>query len=263
MERNGPHHDVTQLAGPDALNDEQIDADRGRDLPHFDEEHQNYAEPDRVDAILQQHRIQQRYGHHDHAEALDQAAEHGVEHKQRQEELQPGQFEVDQKLGDLLADAGITDGVGKHERGIDDEQDVAADPNRGFQRGHENVKIEFAADHSDHHGQQASDRRRLGRRDQARIDTSHRAADQEHKRQDVENGAQQFADRPGAAFDRRHARSQPGVHGDVGHEHEGQQEPGHDAGHEQLRHRRFGERAIDDHRDARRKQNPERPAGGQ
>src|SRR5882724_9712130 len=155
MERNGPHHDVTQLAGPDALNDEQIDADRGRDLPHLDEEHQNDAEPDRVDAILQQH------GHHDHAEALDQAAEHGVEHKQRQEELEPGQSKIDQKLGDLLADAGIADGVGKHERGIDDEQDVAADPNRGFQRGHENVEIEFTADHGDHHGQQTSDRRSL------------------------------------------------------------------------------------------------------
>src|SRR5229473_945166 len=150
MERNGSHHDVTQLAGPDALNDEQIDADRRRNLPHLDEEHQNHAEPDRVDAVLQQHRVQQWYGDHDHAEALDQAAEHGVEHKQRQEELEPGQFEVHQKPGDLLADAGITDGVGKHERGIDDEQDVAADPNRGFQRGLQHTEIEFAADHGVH-----------------------------------------------------------------------------------------------------------------
>ena len=79
----------------------------GEIWPDLDEQHQDDAEPDRIDAVLQQHRIEQRHGDHDHAEAFDQAAEHRVEHEQRDEEFQPRQFQLDQKLRDLLADAGI------------------------------------------------------------------------------------------------------------------------------------------------------------
>ena len=128
-----PMHNVAELAGPDALDHKQVDADRRRDLAHLDEQHQDDAEPDRIDAVLQQHRIQQRHRDHDHAEAFDQAAQHGVEHEQRKEELELRQFQIDQKLGDLFADAGIADRVGEQEGGVDDEQDIAAHPDRGLQ----------------------------------------------------------------------------------------------------------------------------------
>ena len=50
------------------------------------------AEQDRVDAVARQHRIEQRHGDDDHAEALDQAAQHREQHEQRQVEFELGSF---------------------------------------------------------------------------------------------------------------------------------------------------------------------------
>jgi len=114
----------------DALDLEQVDADRRRDLSHLDEQHEDHPEPDRIDAILNQHGIEQGYRHHDHAEAFDQASQNRVQHKECAEELQPRQLQADEKPGDLLSHAGIADRIGECVGGIDFEQNIAADPHR-------------------------------------------------------------------------------------------------------------------------------------
>src|SRR5258705_9801326 len=124
MERDGAEHDLAQLAVPNALNDEQIDADRRRNLPKLDKQHEDHAEQDWIDAVVRQHRKDQRHRNHDHAEAFDQTAQHGVENEQREEEFEPGEIEADDERRDLLADAGETDGIGEHVGGEDYEQDV-------------------------------------------------------------------------------------------------------------------------------------------
>src|SRR6202007_899886 len=102
--------------------------------------------------------IEQRHRDDDHAEAFDEAAEHGVEHEQRDEKFKPRQFQADQELRDLLADAGIGDRVGEDIGGIDDEEDVAADAHRRLQRVAQHSEIKLAPEESDDHREQASDR---------------------------------------------------------------------------------------------------------
>src|SRR6516165_87509 len=124
MERDGAKDHLAQLAVPNALDDEQIDADRRRDLAEFDEEHENDAEQQRIDAVARQHRKEQRHRDHDHAEAFDQAAEHGVEDEQGEKKLQPCQMQADDKGGYPLADARYAEGIGEDVGREDDEQDV-------------------------------------------------------------------------------------------------------------------------------------------
>ena len=83
-----PYTTSRQLAVPDALDHEQVDADRRRDLPELDVDHQDHAEQDRIDAVAAEDRIEQRHRDDDHAEAFDQAAEHGEQREQHQIELQ-------------------------------------------------------------------------------------------------------------------------------------------------------------------------------
>src|SRR5262249_47851357 len=80
---------------------------------HLDKQYQDHAKPDRVDAILQEHRIEQRYCDDDHAEAFDETAEHRIEHEQRAKKFQPRQLQTHQELRKLLADASIGDRVGE------------------------------------------------------------------------------------------------------------------------------------------------------
>src|SRR6266566_9433058 len=101
VERDRAEHDVLQLAVPDALDHEQIDPDRRRDLPKLDEQHQHDAEHDRVDAIAVQHRKDQRHGDHDHAETFDQAAQDRVEDEQCDEEFQAIELQLDDEFGHL------------------------------------------------------------------------------------------------------------------------------------------------------------------
>ena len=89
--------------------------------------HEDDAEQDRVDAVAGEHRIEQRHGDDDHAEALDQAAEHREEHEQRQIEFELAKLQADDELGDLLADAREADARGEDVGGEDQEQDVAAE----------------------------------------------------------------------------------------------------------------------------------------
>lgn len=51
MERDRAQDHADRLAIPHTLNDEQVDANRRGDLPEFNEHHQDYAEPDRIDTV--------------------------------------------------------------------------------------------------------------------------------------------------------------------------------------------------------------------
>src|SRR4051812_42871867 len=124
VERNRAEHDVLQLAVPDALDDKQIDADRRRDLPKLDEQHQHDAEHDRVDAVAVQHRKDQRHRDHDHAEAFDQAAEDREQDEERPEEFQTAELQADDELRHLLANAGKADRIGEDVGGEDNEQNI-------------------------------------------------------------------------------------------------------------------------------------------
>src|SRR5262245_28911379 len=125
VKRNGAEDDFAQLAVPNALNDEQIDPDRRRNLTKLDEQDQDDAEQERVDAVTGQHWKDQRYRDHDHAQAFDQTAEHGVKNEQRQEKLQPAQLQPHDKCRHLLSDAGEADSIGKYIGGEDDEQNIS------------------------------------------------------------------------------------------------------------------------------------------
>src|SRR5258708_5230366 len=103
MERNGAEDHFAQFTVPDALYDEQIDSDRRRDLPKLDEEDQNDAEQQRINAVTRQDRKDQRHSDHDHAQTFDQAAEHGVEYEQRQEEFQPRKMQANDECRHLFA----------------------------------------------------------------------------------------------------------------------------------------------------------------
>src|SRR5262249_22795121 len=125
VERNRAENDLAQLAVPDALDHEQVDADRRRNLPELDEQHEHDAEQDRVDAVVLQHRKNQRHRDYDHTEAFDQTAEHGVEQEQREKELEPAQIEPNDEGRHLFADAGKADRIRENVGGEDDEQDVS------------------------------------------------------------------------------------------------------------------------------------------
>src|SRR5262245_1208900 len=116
MEWDCSQHNLGQLAIPDALDDEQIDADRRRNLTELDVDHQDNAEQDRVDAVAGKHRIDEGHGDDDHAEALDQAAKHGEQGEQRQIELELAQVQADDEGGDLLTKTGKGESRGKYIR---------------------------------------------------------------------------------------------------------------------------------------------------
>src|ERR1700730_6565113 len=109
MKWNGALHHVAKFAVPDALNHKQIDADRWGNLPHLDEQHENDTKPDRINAVLQQHGVEQRHRDNDHAQAFDEASKHGVKYEQCKKERKLRKLQVNEKLSDLLTHAGIAD----------------------------------------------------------------------------------------------------------------------------------------------------------
>ncbi len=185
MERDCAEDNVAELAVPDALDDEQVDTDRRRDLSELDEEHEHDPEQDRIDAVVLQHREDQRHGDDDHAEALDQAAQDRVEHEQREEEFEPAQVEADDEARDLLADAGEADRIGEDVGGQDDEQDVSRELDRVRHRLDQTAQRETARHRAQDDRQRASDGGALGGGDEAEIDAAERAADQNNERKHV------------------------------------------------------------------------------
>src|SRR4051812_18102257 len=127
MKRDRAVDHFGKFAIPDALYHEQVDADRRRNLPELDVDHQHHAEQDRIDAVAAENRKQQRHRDHDHAEALDQAAEHGEQAEQHEIKLQSRELHADNEFSEFLADAGKTDRVGEYVGGEDQEQDVAGE----------------------------------------------------------------------------------------------------------------------------------------
>src|SRR5262245_37051983 len=177
MERNRAEHDLAQLAVPDRLDHEQVDADRRRDLAELDEDHQHDAEQDRVDAVALQDRKEQRHGDHDHAEALDQAAEDGEQDEERDVELELGELEADDELGDLLADAAEGERDREDVGGEDQEQDVAAEVDGVVQRLDEAGEREIAERDAEHDRQDAADHGGFGGGDDAEIEPAERHQD--------------------------------------------------------------------------------------
>src|SRR5580658_8201506 len=144
MERNGAEDHFAEFAVPDALYDEKIDSDRRRDLPKLDEEHKNDAEQQWVDAVTRQDWKDQRYRNDNHAQAFDEAAEHGVEYEQRQEKSQPREMQADDKCRHLLADARKADGIRENICRKDDEQDVSREFDRAVHRVDQSARREIA-----------------------------------------------------------------------------------------------------------------------
>src|SRR5262245_58961252 len=192
MEGDRPQHDLAQLAVPDALDHEQVDADRRRDLPELDEDDEDDAEQDGIDAVARKHRVEQRYGNDDHPEALDQAAQHREERKQRQEELEPAQFEVDDEFGDLLTESAETERSGEDVGGEDQEQDVAAEDDVFEDRLNEAAQGEMA------HGDAECDRQHTAHHggfrgsDDTEIEPAQRAGDEQHEGNDLGQRPQQL-----------------------------------------------------------------------
>src|SRR3984893_6246124 len=158
MERNGAEDHFAQFAVPDALYDEQIDPDRRRDLAELDEEDENDAEQQRIDAVTRQNRKDQRHGNHNHAQAFDQAAEHGVEHEQRQKKFQPRQMQADDEYRHLFADAGETDRIGEHIGRKDDEQDISGESDRAVHGIDQSARREMAEHGAEKNRQAAANR---------------------------------------------------------------------------------------------------------
>src|SRR5580704_18121051 len=186
MERNGAEDHFAQFAVPDALYDEQIDSDRRRDLPKLNEEDENDAEQQRVDAVTRQHRKDQRHRNHNHAQAFDEAAEHGVEYEQRQEKSQPREMQANDECRHLLADACEADDIGENISREDDEQDISGKSDRAVRRLDQSARREMAEHGAEKDRQAAADRRALGRGDEAGIDAAERAADQNGEWQDID-----------------------------------------------------------------------------
>src|ERR1700733_4417843 len=226
VERNRAGHDLAQSAVPDALDDEQIDADRRRDLAQLDEQDQDHAVHDRIDAVARQHREDQRHRDDDHADALDQAAEHGVEHEQGHEEFESAEFEADDELRHGLADAGEADRVGEDIGDEDDEEDVARELDRVVHGLDESGEAKVAPQRAQDDGQDAADRRALGGRDQPGIDAAQGAGDQQGERQHVAECADELAERAQARLAWRDVGRQGGVDADIGHEQHGHDQPG-------------------------------------
>ena len=256
-----PMHHLGQLAVPDALDDEQVDADRRRNLSELDVDDEDDAEQDRIDAVTGEHRIEQRHRDHDHAEALDQAAEHREQHEQHQVELELAELQADDELGDLLAEPGEAQRRREDVGGQDQEQDVAGEDDGVEDRLDEALQRQVAHGDAEQDRQEAADHGRLGGGDDAEVKPAERTEDQENERGDLGERAQQLGTGARPCLARRHGRIDLGVDGDVDHEAGRHDQARDDAGDEQLRHRRLREGAVDDHREARRYQDAERAAG--
>src|SRR5262245_47878461 len=241
VKRDGADHHLAQFAVPDALDHEQVDADRRGDLAELDEDHQHDAEQDRVDVVALEYGEKQRDRDHDHAEALDQAAQDGEQDQQRDVELELGEMQSDDELGDLFADAAEAQRHREDVGGEDQKQDVAAEVDGVVHRLERALEVELAERHSEQNREHAADHRRLGGGHHAEIEPAEGGGDQHEERHDVGDGAQELAQRARAGLVGGDRRRELGVHADVEHEQRGHDQPGDHAGDEQLGHRGLGE----------------------
>src|SRR5262249_31281497 len=218
MERDRADDDLAQFAVPDALDHEQIDPDRRRDLPELDEDDEHHAEQDRIDIIAAEHGKQQRHGDDDHPEALDQAAENGEKHQQRDVELELAEMQPDDELGHLLADAAEAQRRGEDVGGENEEQDVAGEIDRVVHRLDEARRVDPAHRAPEKDGHPAADHRRFRGGHDPEVEPPERGGDQHEKRHDLANGADQLAKRARTGLAGRDGRHDLGLHRDVQHE---------------------------------------------
>ena len=90
-ERERGAGDRADLALGHPLQDEQVEADRRRDLRHLDDDDDEDAEPERVDAGLLHRRHDHAHRQHDHRDAVEEAAEDDVERGQREDQRELAQ----------------------------------------------------------------------------------------------------------------------------------------------------------------------------
>src|SRR3954453_22647522 len=130
MKRHCSDHHVLELPTPEALNNEQVDADWRSYLAHLNEYHQNYSKPDRVNAIVRQHRKDKRNRNDDHSETLDERSERRIQNKENGKELHFRQLQADHLGRHPFPNTSKADCVRKDKRCKDEKHDVA-DKERG------------------------------------------------------------------------------------------------------------------------------------
>ena len=190
MKRNRAHDDFAERAAfPDALDHEQVDSDRRRDLAQLDVDHDDDPEPDRIDPVFREHRKQERHRDHDHAQAFHQRAERREQDEEGDQKLELVEFHADDEFGDVLADAAEAHRVRKHECRVGDEQDVADDERGHLQCLGERFPVELAPDLADHETDQAADAGGFGGRGDTGVDRSQHDPHQHDEGHDVEQGA--------------------------------------------------------------------------
>ena len=103
IRKNGKRRlrDVEDVLSRHALEHEQVEPDRRRDLRHLHHQHDEDAVPDHVDACLHDQRLNDRRGQHNHRDAVEEAAQDDVEDHQREQQRVDRQLHRCDPAGDL------------------------------------------------------------------------------------------------------------------------------------------------------------------
>src|SRR6266568_5179086 len=247
--------------GPYPLYDEQIHADRRRDQTELAHQHDEHAEPDRIDPGRRDYRERERDRSDHHRQRVHEHAEQEIEHDQQHQDLHAREPEAGDVFGDRLADPGEAEREIEHESADDDQQDHAGGSRTGQKAGLQNGPRQLALHYHQQERHHQPERGGFGCGRDAEIEASHHGAEHRDRFDEV-------AQQTNALFARDVNRldlflAYEGRDEDVHHEQAGQHEPRNDAGDEQLAGRRVGHRAIDDEVDARRNHDAERAAGGE
>ena len=99
--------DPGDLAARHALQHEEIEADRRRDLRHLDDQHDEDAEPQQIDAGLLHGGQDDAHRQHDHRDAIQETAEDDVEHHQRDDEPQLREAETTDPLREATRESDV------------------------------------------------------------------------------------------------------------------------------------------------------------
>src|SRR5690606_1022477 len=260
QQEHGQRHarQIGQLFPGHAGQHEQVETHGWRDLRHFDDKDQEDAEPDQIYASGVDGGQQQAHGQHDDGNAVQEAAEHDVEHHQRQDEaeLRKAQRAYPFRQGARQAD--IAHRQRQELRAGQDQGDHAIQPCRAHERVLEDRPAERTlhrrederADHADGGGFR-------GRRETG-VDGSQHDGDQYDDRNQVPRPVDFLGEAQAFVGLRDPARMQQGPDRDIAHEQAGQHQARQDAGNEQLGNGGVGRHAIDDHDDGGRYEQPQR-----
>src|SRR6185369_16955535 len=85
-----------------ALDHEHIHADRRMDQAELDRHHDDDAEPNRIEAEMDNDREDDRHGEDDHGHRIHQAAQHQIHHHDQREDAVGAEPEAGEEFRDLL-----------------------------------------------------------------------------------------------------------------------------------------------------------------